>query len=81
MARILNYQHFFYFKISTPMLKNEKLKKLCIRHHTNKFFYRSVNFCLMPVQVGTHIISYVISHSFYKKNIQNLFMGLRREIK
>jgi len=33
MVRFLNYQHFFDFKISTPMLKNEKLKKLCIRHH------------------------------------------------
>ena len=38
MERILNYQHFFDFKISTPMLKNEKLKKLCIRHHTNNIF-------------------------------------------
>jgi len=49
------------------MLKNEKIKKLCIRHHTNKIFYRSVYFCLMSVQVGSHIISYVMSHSFYKK--------------
>jgi len=49
------------------MLKNEKIKKLRIRHHKNKIFYRSVYFCLMPVQVGTHIVSYVISHSFYKK--------------
>ncbi len=47
--------------------KNDrKIKKLCIRHHTNKMFYRSVYFCLVPVQVGTHIISYVKSHSFYK---------------
>jgi len=66
MVRFLNYQHFFDFKISTPMLKNEKLKKLCIRHHTNKIFYRSVYFCLMSVLVGTHIISYVISHFFFK---------------
>ncbi len=62
MARILNYQHFFYFKISTTMLKNEKIKKLCIRHHTNKIFYRSVYFSLMPVQMDTYIIFYVISH-------------------
>jgi len=74
MVRFLNYQHFFDFKISTPMLKNEKLKKLCIRHHTNKFFlfvfifYFFILFiCLLPVLVGAHIISYVISHSFYKK--------------
>jgi len=67
MVRILNYQHFFDFEISTPMLKNENIKKLCIRHHTNSIFYRSVYFCLMPVLVGTHLISYVIYHSFYKK--------------
>jgi len=38
MVRFLNYQHFFDFKISIPMLKNEKLKKLCIRHHTNNIY-------------------------------------------
>jgi len=37
MVRFLNYQHFFDFKIST-MLKNEKLKKLRIRHHKNNIF-------------------------------------------
>jgi hypothetical protein len=38
MVRFLNYQHFFDFKISTPILKNEKLKKLRIRHHKNNIF-------------------------------------------
>jgi len=66
MVRFLNFQHFFDFKISNPMLKNEKLKMLCIRHHTNNIFL-SKCLCLMTVLVGTHIISYVISHSFYKK--------------
>jgi hypothetical protein len=35
----------------------------------------------MPVLVATHMISYVISHSFDKKNIKNLFMSLRRGTK
>ena len=72
MARILNYQHFFYFEISTPILKYEKIKKLCICHHTNQIFYRSVYFFIMPVQVDTHIISYVISHYFYKRILCNI---------
>jgi len=65
------------------MLKNEKIKKgldytlkLCIRHHTNKFFIWSVYFCLVSVQVGTHIISYVTIRKFIeKKPLQLWFFG------
>ncbi len=57
-----------YFEIicSTPMHKNLILKKAVHLSSHKSFIFEMLFFYLMYKEAGTHIISYVISHSFKK---------------